>query len=97
MEQPKPLTKQEFDNNRFAGRGASALHDEKEFFQLGPILGINIQDRVDSDWSFVVMAKEGADPLFRAVDYEVSISGQDLCRTLLFERMHKYVAKKVVS
>lgn len=52
-----PISEKEFSSNP-VGHGHPNIHEEKEWYKLGPnILGTIILDKVDSDWSFVVLVR----------------------------------------
>lgn len=65
------------------------IAEELEWFSEADdrILGVLIRDRIDQDFSWVVLGRDRRHR-FRAVDLKVSISSKDVARQELLDRMH---------
>src|SRR5476651_795397 len=85
----KPLTKQRFDALcRVKLPSADIVVTEVEWFsdEDERVLGIVVLDNTDKDWSWMVLGRDEAG-LFRAIDFEVSLSTQEEARSLLMTKL----------
>jgi HJR/Mrr/RecB family endonuclease len=67
---------------------ASMIGEEVEWFQdeENNLLGTVIQDKIDKDWGYVLMAKE-SDGKFRAIEVNASLESTDAAETELLNKM----------
>jgi HJR/Mrr/RecB family endonuclease len=70
---------------------ASVLGEEKKWFIDNDknLLGIIVLDKIDKDWSYVVLAKD-EDNEFRAVDVDASMQSMDYAENALLIKMRTY-------
>jgi hypothetical protein len=82
------------------GRGhqamGEALHEELEWYAAGgdppPILGLVLRDKVDNDYSWVVLAR-GANLQYQAIDMAVSIPTCERAADALRSAMSRWIAE----
>ncbi len=78
----KKLTHDEFRRFGFRPEPMSiAIADEKEWYvdEAENVLGIVIRDKIDDDWTYVVLGRD-TDGKFKWIAGDTSISSQDQCR-----------------
>lgn len=82
---PQQITKEEF-HKQCPFHGHPAIHEEKEWFRLGDVLGVLIWDKPDRDWSHVLLLL-GEGSLYRAADMGTCAKSAQEGRDALFEKM----------
>ena len=88
----RQISEQEFyENNIQKNPMAFVLGEEKKWFVDSDknLLGIVILDKIDKDWSYVILGKD-EDGQFRAVDVNSSIQSNDYATDALIVKMTKY-------
>lgn len=88
----RQISEQEFyENNIQKNPMAFVLGEEKKWFVDSDknLLGIVILDKIDKDWSYVILGKD-EDGQFRAVDVNASIQSNDYATDALIVKMTKY-------
>jgi len=70
---------------------ASVIGEEVEWFQdkENNLLGTVIQDKIDKDWGYVIMAKD-SDGEFRAVEVNASLESFDKAETELLNKLAEF-------
>ena len=73
---------------------ASAIGEEIKWFQddENNLLGTVIQDKIDKDWSYVILALD-ADRLYRAIEVNASIDSEDSSESELLTKMSELAIK----
>lgn len=87
----RSLTRDEFESfNPVRGPMAPLVGSEQEWYADARknVLGILVLDRIDSDWSWVVLGRDQRGK-FRAIDADVSVEDRDAARDALLERLLK--------
>ncbi len=87
----KPISEEEF-HSLYEGP-PSLLHEEVEWFSDHScrVLGAVVRDRIDDDWSYVVLGRD-EHGIFRAIGLEVSIPDQKTAAECLRLHMMEYLA-----
>lgn len=80
-----------YKNNVQKNPMAFVLGEEKKWFidEGKNLLGLVILDKIDKDWSFVILAKD-EDNQFRAVDVATSFNSEDYAKDTLLVKMIQY-------
>ena len=86
----QPADKSKYDINRRSG--FSKLHKELEWYVNGDetVLGVVVRDKVDNDFSWVVLMESDQAPGFSAIDLDASIPTLEKAREILHATMEKY-------
>lgn len=85
----RQITLEEFEKYNTKREQIFPFAEEKKWYSEDDvnIIGTLLFDKIDLDWSYVIIAKE-EDGVYRASDVEVSIESQDLADRKLVEKMH---------
>jgi hypothetical protein len=84
-----PISRDEFDAYEpFRAPGVEMLADEQEWYadDFGNVLGSVIRDKVDDDWSYVILGRDERGR-FRAIDVDSSIETRQRASTELLRKM----------
>ena len=67
--------------------------EEVEWFSdlLRRVLGTVVRDRIDDDWSYVVLGRD-EHGIFRAIDFKVSLPTQETAAEQLGEKMREHLS-----
>ncbi|TAK64066.1 MAG: hypothetical protein EPO22_06020 [Dehalococcoidia bacterium] len=87
----RKLTEAEFEAFRPArGPLGELIGEEKEWYadRRGNVIGVLVLDRIDKDWSYVVLGRD-ARGKFRAIDAQVSFQSPEQARTELVSKLRR--------
>jgi hypothetical protein len=85
------LNEKEFDAFKpLRGSLAALVGDEKEWYadRRGNVIGVLILDRIDKDWSYVVLGRDQHGK-FRTIDAQVSFETQEDARDRLITELRR--------
>lgn len=85
------LNEKEFDAFKpLRGSLAALVGDEKEWYadRRGNVIGVIILDRIDKDWSYVVLGRDQHGK-FRTINAEVSFESQQEARDRLLAELRR--------
>ena len=71
----------------------SFMHKEVEWVSdlLERVLGAVVRDRIDDDWSYVVLGRD-EHGIFRAIDLKISLPSQEIAAEQLREKMKEHLS-----
>ena len=95
----KEMSEEDFNKKYTVARVPSGLADERAWFALdgkkGSTLGIVFVDRIDEEWSWVVM-RSRPDGMFGAVDVGVDEGAEATATAALMKKMVRHHNSKTV-
>ena len=73
----------------------SFMHEEVEWVSdlLEHVLGTVVRDRIDDDWSYVVLGRD-EHGTFRAVDLKVSLPDEETASEQLWQKMREHLSTR---